>query len=97
VNAEPSLRIAGISRRVGALVALDDVSFEIMQGEVFGLLGPNGAGKTMLIRIVVGLLAQDAGREEFAGSEGMPRSRLIGESRRLSRRREPTPAAIQAG
>jgi ABC-type multidrug transport system ATPase subunit len=45
-GATPSLSIKGLTKRFGALVAVDGLELEVMTGEVFGLLGPNGAGKT---------------------------------------------------
>ncbi|MFH1743942.1 MAG: ATP-binding cassette domain-containing protein, partial [bacterium] len=50
------------TKRFKDTVALDDVTFSIDQGEIFGLLGPNGAGKTTLMRILVGILGPDEGR-----------------------------------
>jgi ABC-2 type transport system ATP-binding protein len=57
----PRLRVDGLTRRFGARVALDDVSFEVAPGELFGLLGPNGAGKTTAFRLLAGLLPAHAG------------------------------------
>ena len=57
----PRLRAEGLSRRFGARVALDGVSFEVAPGELFGLLGPNGAGKTTAFRLLAGLLPAHAG------------------------------------
>ena len=51
----------------GTLTAVDDVSFRIKPGEVFGLLGPNGAGKTTTMRMILGLLEPDAGWAEVDG------------------------------
>lgn len=51
----------------GNIVAVDDVSFEVREGEIFGLLGPNGAGKSTTIRILCGILAPTSGRAEVAG------------------------------
>jgi ABC-2 type transport system ATP-binding protein len=50
-----------VSKRFGGKVALDDISLEVSEGEVFGLLGPNGAGKTTLIRIGLDILRADRG------------------------------------
>lgn len=56
------IRISNLSKRFGDVQALDDVSLQINNGEIVGLLGLNGAGKSTLMRILVGLLAPDAGR-----------------------------------
>ena len=56
-------------RRFGAFTAVDQVSFEVLRGEVFGLLGPNGAGKTTTFRMLCGLLAPSAGSVEVAGRD----------------------------
>jgi ABC-2 type transport system ATP-binding protein len=55
------LDIGGISKRFGTLQALDGVSFSVAPGELFGFVGSNGAGKTTTMRIVLGVLAADAG------------------------------------
>lgn len=59
--AEPVLRCDGLRKTYRDLVAVDDVSFTITEGETYGLLGPNGAGKTTTISMIVGILARDAG------------------------------------
>jgi len=56
-----TLRIHGLGRRYGSLVALDDVSLEVKPGEIVGLLGPNGAGKSTLMRTAAGLQPPDQG------------------------------------
>jgi ABC-2 type transport system ATP-binding protein len=56
------LRIDGVSRRYGDLLALDDVSLEAGPGEIVGLLGANGAGKSTVLRTAAGLQPPDAGR-----------------------------------
>jgi ABC-2 type transport system ATP-binding protein/ribosome-dependent ATPase len=63
-----------LTRRFGALAAVDDVSLQVDRGEVVGLLGANGAGKTTLIRLILGLLAPDAGTVRVLGQ--LPSRRL---------------------
>jgi len=55
------IRVDGLTKRYGALVAVDDVSFDVRPGEIFVLLGPNGAGKTTTVEILEGLRTADGG------------------------------------
>jgi inositol transport system ATP-binding protein len=64
---EPLLRMEHISKRFPGVVALDDVSFEILPGEVHGLLGENGAGKSTLLKILSGAYQPDAGTITLGG------------------------------
>jgi ABC-2 type transport system ATP-binding protein len=70
-----TLTIAGLRKRFGEVQALDDVSFDVPSGEVFGFLGANGAGKTTTMRIVLGLLRADEGTVTLDGrpAHGWPR------------------------
>ncbi len=61
------LRVERLSRRYGALAAIEDVSLEVAPGEIVGLLGANGAGKSTLLRTAAGLQPPDAGRVTVAG------------------------------
>ena len=63
------LRMTGIDKRFPGVKALDDVSLEVVEGEVHGLLGENGAGKSTLLKILSGALTPDAGAIEFAGRD----------------------------
>ena len=63
------LRLEGVSKRFGGVVATDQVSLEIAAGEVHALIGPNGAGKTTLIGQICGSLRCDAGRVLFDGKD----------------------------
>ncbi|MFJ8915373.1 ABC transporter ATP-binding protein [Amycolatopsis sp. NPDC102389] len=65
---EGKLEIDRISKRYGAKVALDEVSFEVQPGELFGFVGSNGAGKTTTMRIVLGVLAADSGQVRLGGA-----------------------------
>lgn len=51
----PLLEICGVTRRFGALVAVDNVSFNVRQGEIFGVAGPNGSGKSTLFNVITGI------------------------------------------
>ena len=62
-----ALSFEGVHKRFGEHVALDDVSFEVHEGEVFGLLGPNGAGKTTLIRLALDIFRADGGEVRLLG------------------------------
>jgi branched-chain amino acid transport system ATP-binding protein len=59
------LSIEHVSKRFGGVRALDDVSFEVTEGEIFGLIGPNGAGKTTVFNCVSGLVQPDQGSIRF--------------------------------
>jgi ABC-2 type transport system ATP-binding protein len=66
--------VEGLSKRYGPLNAVDDVSFEVSEGEVFALLGPNGAGKTTTVEILEGFRARDRGRMRVLGYDPADRS-----------------------
>lgn len=57
----------GLSKSFGAHMALEDLSLEVVEGEIFGYLGPNGAGKTTTIRLLLGLIRSTAGRARIFG------------------------------
>jgi ABC-2 type transport system ATP-binding protein len=60
-----TLRVENITKRFGDFTAVEDLSFEVRAGRVFGFLGPNGAGKTTTIRMIVGITAPDEGKIEL--------------------------------
>ncbi|MBI3456308.1 MAG: ABC transporter ATP-binding protein [Candidatus Rokubacteria bacterium] len=62
-----AVRMDGLTRRFGSVVAVDGISLAVARGEVFGFLGPNGSGKTTTIKMLCGLLAPSAGRGEVLG------------------------------
>jgi ABC-type uncharacterized transport system ATPase subunit len=61
------LELQGLSRRYGDVIALDDLSFTVREGQMFGFVGPNGAGKTTAMRIVLGVLEPDRGEVRWRG------------------------------
>jgi len=63
------IHVQGLTKRFDDLVAVDDVSFDVAAGQVFGLLGPNGAGKTTTLRVLATLLRADGGRATIAGHD----------------------------
>jgi ABC-2 type transport system ATP-binding protein len=64
---DPVVRLAGLSRRFGRTIALDDVDLTVQRGAVFGLVGENGAGKTTLIKHILGLLKAQSGSVRVFG------------------------------
>ena len=67
----------GLTRRFGSFPAVDDITFHVMPGEVFGFLGANGAGKTTAMRMLIGLLTPTAGQATVAGYSVATQSELI--------------------
>jgi ABC-2 type transport system ATP-binding protein len=61
------LELQGLTRRYGDILALDDLSFAVREGQMFGFVGPNGAGKTTAMRIVLGVLEPDRGEVRWRG------------------------------
>ena len=66
-RSSPVIEVAGLRKHYGSLVAVDDVSFEVQDGEIFGLIGPNGAGKTTTMECVEGVRTPDSGRITVLG------------------------------
>jgi branched-chain amino acid transport system ATP-binding protein len=68
------LAVAGLSKRFGGFLAVNQVSFEARQGEILGLIGPNGSGKSTTFNLIAGTLAPTAGSIRFEGAEigGLP-------------------------
>ena len=65
----PIVELTGVRKVFGATVAVDDVSFAVGRGEMFGVIGPDGAGKTTTLRLICGLLRADAGAVRLSGED----------------------------
>jgi ABC-2 type transport system ATP-binding protein len=63
----PAIQVSGFTKSYGDIVAVDNISFTVLPGEIFGLLGPNGAGKTTTLESLEGLRTPDAGRLRIMG------------------------------
>ena len=64
-----AIEVHGLGRRFGKFTAVDDVTFDVRKGEVFGFLGSNGAGKSTTIRMLCGLLEPTSGRATVGGAD----------------------------
>jgi branched-chain amino acid transport system ATP-binding protein len=68
-GAGPLLRVEGVSKHFGGLVAVDHLSFAIDQGEILGIIGPNGAGKSTVLGVISGFYPATAGRVYYHGRD----------------------------
>ena len=68
-NEKVSLRVENVSKHYGDFTAVEDLSFDIEAGRIFGFLGPNGAGKTTTIRMIVGITKPDEGKITLFGED----------------------------
>ncbi|MEM8770044.1 MAG: ATP-binding cassette domain-containing protein [Pseudomonadota bacterium] len=77
--AEPVVLLENVVKRYGGFTAVDDMSFRVEQGEIYGFLGPNGAGKTTTLRMMLDIIQPTAGRILILGSKSaIPVRRRIG-------------------
>jgi ABC-type branched-subunit amino acid transport system ATPase component/ABC-type branched-subunit amino acid transport system permease subunit len=76
---ETLLDVRGVTKRFGALAAVDHATFQIRRGELRSIIGPNGAGKTTLFNVLTGLLRADGGKAAFRGTEltALPPHRIV--------------------
>jgi ABC-2 type transport system ATP-binding protein len=74
---EPIVEVRGLTKQFKGVLAVDDLSFRVEQGQVCGLLGPNGAGKTTSLRVLLGLIHPTAGDACLFGEAVRPSSPLL--------------------
>lgn len=77
MTAQYAIEIHGLTKRYGSLTAIENISFEVGRGELFGLIGPDGAGKTTLFRLLTTLLVPDEGRAIVDGFDIVAQYREI--------------------
>jgi ABC-2 type transport system ATP-binding protein len=77
MSSSPVVEVSGIHKAYGSTVAVDNVSFTVQEGEIFGLIGPNGAGKTTTMECVEGLRQPDAGRIGVFGLDPIKDARAL--------------------
>jgi len=77
MDAEHVIEVGGLRKAYGAVVAVDDVSFNVRRGEIFGILGPNGAGKTTTVECLAGLRRPDGGTVRVLGLDPQKDSRRL--------------------
>jgi ABC-2 type transport system ATP-binding protein len=78
-NAEPAIRVRGLTKRFGNLVAVDDFTLEVAPGEAFALVGPDAAGKTTIMRLLVGIMDPDGGEAQVLGLDTVKDAEAIKE------------------
>jgi len=71
------IKVEHLTKKFGDLVAVNDISFEVEQGEIFGMLGPNGAGKTTTLEIIEGLQEPTSGRTSVLGFDSHSQSSIV--------------------
>lgn len=74
---QPAIVVENLTKRFGDFVAVDNVSFSVERGQVFGWLGPNGAGKTTTIRMLLGLIKPTSGRASVLGYDPATQTKLM--------------------
>jgi ABC-2 type transport system ATP-binding protein len=76
-DAPRAIVVEHLRREFGSLVAVEDLTLSVLQGEVFGMLGPNGSGKTTTIRMLCGLLEPTSGTAQVAGFDVRTQSEMV--------------------
>lgn len=76
-NHSPAIEVDGLTKKFGSFVAVNNISFTVPRGEIFGFLGPNGAGKTTTIRMLLGLLTPTSGSAKVVGLDVVKQSEAL--------------------
>ena len=71
------IKVSNLKKTFGDLTAVDNLSFDVYKGEIFGFLGPNGAGKTTSINMICGLIESTAGDVTILGNGNRKKSQII--------------------
>jgi len=79
-NNKKVIEVTNLTRKFGKFTAVDSISFDVYEGEIFGFLGANGAGKTTAIKMLIGLLAPTSGKATVAGCDVYKQSEQIKKS-----------------
>jgi len=91
------IEVFGLQKTYGDVVAVDNVSFEIQEGEIFGMVGPNGAGKTTTIECIEGLRQPDSGRVRLLGEDPLEARSEIAERIGVQLQESALPARLRVG
>jgi ABC-2 type transport system ATP-binding protein len=91
------VEVSHLHRRYGATVAVEDVSFSVAEGEIFGLLGPNGAGKTTTVESIAGLRVPDAGTIRVLGLDPLADHAALRERVGVQLQESAQPPKLRAG
>jgi ABC-2 type transport system ATP-binding protein len=92
-----AIEVVGLRKTYGDLVAVNDISFEVNEGEIFGMVGPNGAGKTTTIECIEGLRQPDAGKVHLLGEDPFKERTAIAERIGIQLQESAIPARLRVG
>ena len=92
-----AIEVVGLRKTYGDLVAVNDISFEVNEGEIFGMVGPNGAGKTTTIECIEGLRQPEAGKVHLLGEDPFKERTAIAERIGIQLQESAIPARLRVG
>ena len=93
----PVIKVKNLRKTYGNLVAVDDISFEVKEGEIFGMVGPNGAGKTTTIECIEGLRQQNSGSVQLLGMDPLKNRRGIAQHIGIQLQESALPQRLRVG